>query len=85
MEIEEFEIVDVKTPAVFIEKDSSGTIHLMCNYPDEEPFEFVRINYDYRFTSNGHQKRLLDTILNFLGCNELKIKRLNHKESEKYV
>lgn len=66
-EIKPVEIVEMHAPKVFVEKDFMGTVHIKMQYKNDEPFDFIQIQYDHRFTHNSHQKQLTDQILKLLG------------------
>jgi hypothetical protein len=61
------EIAEMLAPRVFVEKDIMGTVHIKMQYKDNEPFDFIQIQYCYPFTSNSHQKKLTGEILKLLG------------------
>lgn len=50
-------------PTVQVEKDFMGTVHIKMAYGDEEPFDFVQIQYRYGFTDNSSQRLLADRIV----------------------
>lgn len=56
-------VTSVEAPSVAVEKDFYGTVHIKLGYPGEEPFDFVQIQYDHRFTSNSRQKELADRVV----------------------
>ncbi len=60
-------IVEMYTPRVFVEKDLMGTVHIKMQYKDDEPFDYIQIQYHHHFTCNSHQKRLTGEILKLLG------------------
>jgi len=52
---------------VWVEKDSMGTVHIMMQHEGcWPPFDFIQIQYDYSYTSNGHQVELTKQILELL-------------------
>jgi hypothetical protein len=69
MKIETAEITHIYPTEVWFEKDFMGTIHIKMQHmaPDTVPFTFVTINYDYAYTSNGHQRDFAKKIGELLG------------------
>lgn len=61
--MEEVTLTEAEVPAVTIEKDICGTVRVLLAYPSEEPFEFVQIRYDHRYTSNASQNHLARQIV----------------------
>lgn len=69
MEIQKAEIVKILPTKIWSEKDFLGTVHIYMQHEGLEPFEFITMAYDWRYTSNGHQHRLTEEILKLLGVN----------------
>jgi hypothetical protein len=68
MTIEVVEIVKVFDKRVWVEKDFMGTVHIKMQHEGmPEPFDFIQIQYDYAYTSNGHQANLTKEIMKLLG------------------
>lgn len=61
------EVVKVFEKRVWVEKDLMGTVHIKMQHEGYEPFDFIQIQYDYAYTSNGHQAHLTEEILKLLG------------------
>ena len=61
------EIVKVFERRVWKERRFSGDLVIRMQHEGEaEPFDFVTLAYDYRYTSNGHQHQIADAILEML-------------------
>jgi hypothetical protein len=73
MKIETGEIVHIYPTEVWFEKDFFGTVHIKMQHmaPDMKPFTLVNINYDYAYTSNGHQYELAKEIGKLLGQSDI--------------
>jgi hypothetical protein len=69
MKIETAEITHIYPTEVWFEKDFFGTVHIKMQHmaPNMQPFTLVNINYDYAYTSNGHQYQLAKQIGALLG------------------
>ena len=57
------QVISVEAPGLSVEKDLFGTVHIKLNYEGGEPFDFVQIRYDHRFTSNSNQHYLAQRIV----------------------
>lgn len=55
--------VSMESPSVTVEKDLFGTVNIKMSYEGGEPFDFVQIQYDHRFTHNAHQSFLAQRIV----------------------
>jgi hypothetical protein len=65
--IEVVKLVSVIPTRVWIDSDFTGDkMILMQHECDAEPFVYVRIAYDYRYTDNSAQRRLAEHILALL-------------------
>ena len=73
MKIQAGELVHIYPTEVWFEKDFLGTIHVMIQHmaPDEKPFEFISIAYNYAYTSNSHQRDLVKKIGQLLGVEDI--------------
>ena len=67
MELKTVKIVEVLPMAVWAEKDAFGTVHIKMQHEGYEVFDFIQLQYDYAYTSNGHQHYLTQRILALLG------------------
>ncbi|MGZ8250375.1 MAG: hypothetical protein ACXWUF_20330 [Methylomagnum sp.] len=71
MELQTGTLVEILPTRVWAEKDIMGTTHIkMQHQGGTEPFDFVQIQYDWRYTSNSHQADLAKRILELLGAKE---------------
>lgn len=57
------QVISIEAPGVTVEKDLFGTVRIKLNYEGGEPFDFVQIQYDHRFTHNSHQHSLAQRIV----------------------
>ncbi len=65
---ETVKIVKVAPTRLWVESDWFGNKTIKVQHEGEpEPFDFVRVGYDYRYTSNGHQRQVVDAIVALLG------------------
>ena len=85
MEIQTAELVHVYPTEVWYEKDFFGTIHVKMQHmaPDVKPFTFITINYDYAYTSNGHQRTIVKEIGKLLGQEDIQERAYVMPESMK--
>ena len=67
MEINKAEIVKIFPTKIWADKDIMGTVHVKMQHEGCEEFDFIQMQYDYRYTSNGHQATLTKEILKLLG------------------
>jgi hypothetical protein len=67
MEINKAEIVKIFPTKIWAEKDIMGTVHIKMQHEGCEEFDFIQMQYDYRYTSNKHQAILTKEILELLG------------------
>ena len=68
MELKTVELVEVLPTKVWFEKDFAGTVHIKMQHQGMPEFDFIQIQYDYAYTSNGHQHNLTQEILKLLGA-----------------
>ena len=66
--MEAVELVKVLPTKIWAEKDMFGTVNIKLQHEGLEAFNFVQINYNYRYTSNAHQYELTQRILALLGA-----------------
>lgn len=66
--VEVVEIVKVFEKRVWVEKDFMGTVHIKMQHEGCEEFDFIQIQYDYRYTGNSHQAYMTEQILKLLGA-----------------
>ncbi len=67
MEINKVEIEKVFPTKIWADKDIMGTVHIKMQHEGDKEFDFIQIQYDYRYTSNAHQTVLTEQILKLLG------------------
>jgi hypothetical protein len=60
-------VVKLHPMRAWIERDIVGTMHVWLQHEGCEPFDFVQIQYDYRYTSNSHSRDLAERILAVIG------------------
>ena len=60
--IQKVEIVKAYPKRIWAEKDLMGTVHIKMQHEWCEEFDFIQIQYDYRYTSNTHQENLTKRI-----------------------
>ncbi len=60
-------IVEILPTRVWSEKDIMGTVHIKMQHQGEEEFDFIQIQYNWLYTSNGHQHALTLKLLELLG------------------
>jgi len=67
--VEHAKVVQVYPTEVWYERSMMGEIHIKMQHmaPDAYPFTFITINYDYAYTSNGHQRAMAEQIGKLLG------------------
>lgn len=70
MTIPVVKVVKIFPRKVWVEKDFFGTVHIKMQHEGAHEFDFIQINYDYAYTSNGHQAELTKQILALLGEND---------------
>lgn len=68
MIIDTVELVEILPTKIWSEKDCFGTVRIYMQHHGMEPFEFISMNYNYAYTSNGHQHQLTQEILKLLGA-----------------
>ena len=68
MSLDPVQIVEVLPTRIWSEKDFMGTVHIKMQHQGEEAFDFIQLQYDWRYTSNGHQHDLTQRILAMLGA-----------------
>lgn len=86
--IEQAVAVQIVPTKIWAEKGFSGVVHIKIQHEGEkEPFDFVCINYDYKYTCNAHQQQLAFAILKIFGVADADCKIVqaqpNITESEK--
>lgn len=67
MSIDQATVVEILPTEVWYEKDLFGTVHIKMQHQGMEPFIFIQMNYDYAYTSNGHQHHMVKEIGKLLG------------------
>ena len=77
---DQFEVVDILPTEVWYEKDFCGTIHVYMQHQGHDPFDFIQINYDYRYTSNSHQYALVKAIGELIGVEDIQQRYRDYKE-----
>ena len=65
-------IVEVMPTKVWSEKGFDGVVRIKMQHEGCEEFDFIQIQYDYRYTSNSHQRFLTAEILKLFGVTEEK-------------
>lgn len=83
MKIEQATIVEILPTEVWYEKDFFGTVHVRMQHRDMEPFTFIQMNYDYMYTSNGHQHDMVKKIGQLLGTEDIQCREWQMPESWK--
>lgn len=63
-------VTEIKPTKVWVERDVFGPLKINMQHQGMEPFTFVEIHYDYLYTNNDHQHRLVQHILDFLGVKD---------------
>lgn len=71
MSIPEVTVVKVFRKDTWWEKDLAGTVHIKQQHEGCEPFDYIQIQYDYAYTSNGTQYDLTREILKLLGVDDV--------------
>lgn len=69
--MKELEIVEILPTEIWYEKDFFGTVHVYMQHHGLEPFDFIQIQYDHRYTYNGHQFALVKAIGELLGVTDI--------------
>lgn len=69
MEIKTVELVEILPTKIWADKDMFGTVHIKMQHQGMDEFDFIQIQYNYAYTSNGHQHELTQQILKLLGAN----------------
>lgn len=70
-EIQQATIVEILPTEVWFEKDFFGTVHVKLQHQGMDPFTFIQMNYDYMYTSNGHQHTMVKEIGKLLGVEDI--------------
>jgi hypothetical protein len=65
--IPEVKIVEILPTKIWKDYDMFGGVTIKMQHQGMEPFDFVKINYDYAYTSNAHRSWLADEIIKLLG------------------
>jgi hypothetical protein len=60
-------VVEVFPTRAWVKRDIMGTMHVWLQHEGCEPFDFVQIQYDYRYTSNSHSDSLARQIVGLMG------------------
>jgi hypothetical protein len=68
--METVQIVEILPTKIWSEKDVWGTVHIKMQHQGMEEFDFIQIQYNYAYTSNGHQHNLTQQILKLLGATD---------------
>ena len=68
MEIETVEVTEILPTKIWAEKDTFGTVHIKMQHQGMDEFDFIQMQYNYAYTSNGHQYELTQQILKLLGA-----------------
>jgi hypothetical protein len=61
-------LVSVSKKDIWIESDFFGNFFVMCQYTGHEPFEYVKLNYDYMYTCNSQILKMAELIARQLGA-----------------
>ena len=61
------EVVKIYPTKIWAEKDFFGTVHIKMQHEGQKEFDFIQIQYNYLYTSNGHQHDMTQKILKLLG------------------
>jgi hypothetical protein len=61
-------LVKVFPTKVWLDSGIDGTKRIMMQHEGVEPFEFIAIHYDHRYTCNSHQYQLAEKIMALLGA-----------------
>jgi hypothetical protein len=64
--MEKVEIVEILPTKIWWDKDMFGTVHIKMQHQGMPEFTFIKMNYDYAYTSNHHQAQLADRIVSIL-------------------
>ena len=73
-------VLNIIPTDVWYEKDIYGTIHVYMQHQGHDPFDFIQINYDYRYTSNGHQHALVKAIGKLIDVEDIPQRNRDYKE-----
>jgi len=60
-------LISVAPTKCWIEKSFTGDKKIFLQHEGCEPFQFITVGYDYRYTSNGHQYDICEQIVRSLG------------------
>ena len=63
---EEYKIVEILPTKIWWDKDMWGTVHIKMQHEGMYEFTFIKINYNYAYTDNAHQRLLADQIVRIL-------------------
>ena len=66
--MQEVKIVEILPTKIWAEKDFLGTVHIKMQHQGMDEFDFIQMQYNYAYTSNGHQHDLTQQILKLLGA-----------------
>ena len=69
--IEQATIVEIFPTEVWYEKDFLGTVHLMMQHQGMTPFTFIKMHYNYAYTSNSYQHTMVKEIGKLLGVDDI--------------
>lgn len=69
-EIKVVELVEILPMRIWVEKDFCGVVHIKMQHQGHEAFTFIRMGYDYAYTSNSHQHHMTQEILKLLGVTD---------------
>jgi hypothetical protein len=71
--VENANVVEFYPTEVWYERHWTGEIHIKMQHmaPDTYPFTFITIDYDYAYTSNGHQRAMAEQIGKLLGVENI--------------
>jgi len=69
-------VVKILPTAMWVEKDILGTVHIKMQHEGEaKPFDFIQIQYNWLYTSNGHQHELTEKIMALFGVTDIKYRQ----------
>ena len=74
MSVDQATIVEIIPTEVWYEKDFFGTVHIKMQHQGMDPFTFIQMNYNYAYTSNGHQHEMVKEIGKLLGQEDIQVR-----------
>ncbi len=59
-------VVEILPTKIWWDKDMFGTVSIKMQHEGMDEFTFIKMNYNYAYTDNSHQRMMADRIVRIL-------------------